>query len=85
MGSNGKWEKAGKTSQQPATGGAKQKGPTMTPDTRQQLDRDMQNRSRGQQRTNNYQNYQRSPSAQPRSGGGGGMRGGGGGRGGGRR
>jgi len=80
MGSNGKWEGANKPSQQPAggAGNAKQKGPTMTPDTRQQLDRDMQNRNRGQQRTNNYQNYQRSsPSAQPR-GGGGGMRGGGG-------
>ena len=69
MDKNGKWQDtkpstgSGPRATQPST------KPSVSPDTRQQLDRDMQNRDRGQQRSNNYQNYQRSPSS--RSGGGG--------------
>ena len=85
MGQNGKWQDT--RAAQPSTGSGGRSGPTakpstkpaISPDTRQQLDRDMQNRQRGQQRANGYQNHQRSGGAARSYGGGGGARGGGGG------
>lgn len=86
-GQNGKWENSPST--RPSTGGADRAGqqpsrqPSMSPGTQQQLNRDMQNRQRGQQNVNNYQ-QRASPSRS--YGGGGGSRpapsrgGGGGGR-----
>jgi hypothetical protein len=89
MDKSGKWQNTKPA--QPSSGSGPRttqpsSKPTISNDTQQQLNRDMQNRQRGQERSNSYQNYQRSPGAGSRSygsgggtrGGGGGMRGGGG-------
>jgi hypothetical protein len=80
MGHDGKWQDTQPT--RPAGGGTNAPAtkpaarPTMTPNTQQQLNRDMQNRQRGQQNMNNFQ--QRSaPAARPSNFGGGRPSGGG--------
>ncbi|HRH71199.1 MAG TPA: hypothetical protein PLB89_16975 [Flavobacteriales bacterium] len=102
QGANGKWQDAkpakpstgavgtqpAKPSTQPSTGGPR-RDQTMSPSTNQQLNRDMQNRQRGQQNANNYQQrsggYSGGRGGGGYGGGGGGRMSGGGGRGGGGR
>lgn len=80
MDKNGKWQNTKPSAgTQPSTGAGPRANQGMTPDTRQQLDRDMQNRSRGQQRTNNFNQQRMSSPSRGYSGGGGRSMGGGGG------